>query len=85
MEEINIRSEEVNEILGTPPRWMVNYGIILAIIFFAILFCWRRPMRGDRQVSTKQTRSFGMLRTESIRISNTTDMESATCRFWCNL
>ncbi len=38
MEEINIRSEEVNEILGTPPRWMVNYGIILAVIFFALLF-----------------------------------------------
>lgn len=37
MDEINIRSEEVQEILGTPPGWLIRFGTVLAIIFFILL------------------------------------------------
>ena len=37
MDEVNIRSEEVQEILGTPPGWMIRYGTIVAITFFVVL------------------------------------------------
>lgn len=37
MDEVNIRSEEVQEILGTPPRWLIRFGTVLAFIFFLLL------------------------------------------------
>jgi len=37
MEDINLRSEEVQEILGTPPKWIIRNGTIIAILFFGIL------------------------------------------------
>lgn len=36
MEEINLRSEEVQEVLGTPPGWMVRYGSGLALVFVVL-------------------------------------------------
>lgn len=36
MEEKNIRSEEVQEVLGTPPAWIVRYGTILALAFLSL-------------------------------------------------
>lgn len=36
MEDINIRSEEVQEVLGTPPGWIVRYGSALALIFMVL-------------------------------------------------
>lgn len=33
--EINLRSEEINELLGTPPRWIVRSGI--GVIFVVVL------------------------------------------------
>lgn len=34
---MEIRSEEVQEILGTPPGWIIRWGSILALICFVIL------------------------------------------------
>lgn len=36
-EDLEIRSEEVQEILGTPPRWLTRWGTLLALIFFVLL------------------------------------------------
>lgn len=35
IEKIEIRSEEVQEIMGTPPKWIIRWGIV--IIFFVVL------------------------------------------------
>ncbi len=35
--EIEIRSEEVQEILGTPPGWMVRWGTIVAMVTVVLL------------------------------------------------
>ncbi|MEM9919016.1 MAG: HlyD family efflux transporter periplasmic adaptor subunit [Bacteroidota bacterium] len=35
-EKIELRSEEVQEILGTPPKWIVRWGT--TVVFFCILF-----------------------------------------------
>lgn len=37
IEDIEIRSEEVQEILGTPPPWLVRRGTLLALVLFVIL------------------------------------------------
>ena len=34
-DKIELRSEEVQEILGRPPHWMISYGI--TVIFIVIL------------------------------------------------
>jgi len=36
-EKIELRSEEFREILGTPPRWIVQYGTTFAVIGFFIV------------------------------------------------
>lgn len=36
-ENIEIRSEEIQEILGTPPSWMARYGTLLAFVVVLIL------------------------------------------------
>jgi len=37
VENIEIRSEEVQEILGTPPGWMVRWGSTLALVIVVLL------------------------------------------------
>lgn len=37
LEDIEIRSEEVQEILGTPPSWMVRWGSLTAFALFVVL------------------------------------------------
>ena len=37
-EKIELRSEEVQEILGTPPRWIVRWGITIILLVVIILF-----------------------------------------------
>src|SRR6056297_437802 len=34
---INLRSEEVKEILGRPPRWMIRWGITVIFVIIAVL------------------------------------------------
>jgi multidrug resistance efflux pump len=36
--DIELRSEEVQEILGKPPKWLIRYGIMLIFIIIAGLF-----------------------------------------------
>lgn len=36
-EEIELRSEEVQEILGTPPNWMVRWGTSIAFVTLVVL------------------------------------------------
>lgn len=36
-EDLEIRSEEVQEILGTPPRWITRWGTLMAFVLFVIL------------------------------------------------
>ena len=36
-EDIEIRSEEVQEILGTPPKWITRWGTLMALVFFVLL------------------------------------------------
>lgn len=46
-EKIELRSEEVQEILGTPPRWIIRYGNILVltvlVAVFALAYFFRYP------------------------------------------
>jgi biotin carboxyl carrier protein len=35
---IEIRSEEVQEIMGTPPRWIVRWGITIILLVVLVLF-----------------------------------------------
>lgn len=37
MQDIDIKSEEVQEILGTPPGWLTRWGTAVAVGFFAVL------------------------------------------------
>ena len=42
-EEIELRSEEVQELLGTPPPWLIRWGllfVLILIIFVAWLLYW---------------------------------------------
>ena len=36
-EDLGIHSEEVQEVLGTPPRWIVRWGTTIAFLLFLIL------------------------------------------------
>ncbi|MBK8043027.1 MAG: HlyD family efflux transporter periplasmic adaptor subunit [Haliscomenobacter sp.] len=36
-ENFDNRSEEVQEILGTPPHWLLNWGTVLALVAFCLL------------------------------------------------
>ena len=36
--QINIRSEEINEILGVPPRWIIRWGITIIFIVIGAVF-----------------------------------------------
>lgn len=38
-DNLNIRSEEVQEILSRPPIWIVRWGITLIFMFVCIIFC----------------------------------------------
>lgn len=35
--DIEIRSEEVQEILGTPPAWLTRWGTLVAFFTFVVL------------------------------------------------
>jgi HlyD family secretion protein len=37
-EKINIKSDEITEILGTPPRWIVRWGITLLFAIILVIF-----------------------------------------------
>jgi HlyD family secretion protein len=37
-EKINIKSDEITEILGTPPRWIVRWGITLIFTVIGVVF-----------------------------------------------
>lgn len=37
-EKIQLRSEEVQEILGTPPRWIIRNGNILILVVLVVIF-----------------------------------------------
>jgi len=37
-QKINIKSDEITEILGTPPRWIVRWGITIVFAVIAIIF-----------------------------------------------
>lgn len=36
---VELRSEEVQEILGTPPSWLVRWGTTVALLGFGLLLC----------------------------------------------
>jgi multidrug resistance efflux pump len=36
---IEIRSDEVQEILGTPPRWIIRWGITIMLMVVVVLLC----------------------------------------------
>ena len=35
-DDIDIRSEEVQELLGTPPHWLVRWGLLFALILLIV-------------------------------------------------
>lgn len=59
-EDISIRSEEVQEILGTPPGWLTRWGSTLALVAFVVLgwtgYLLKYPdtIDGDIRVSTAE-------------------------------
>ncbi|HMN91312.1 MAG TPA: HlyD family efflux transporter periplasmic adaptor subunit [Saprospiraceae bacterium] len=60
IEDIDIKSEEVQEILGTPPSWLVRWGSLAAFVGFVILLWlayWIRypdVVSGDIRVSSTE-------------------------------
>ena len=36
---VELRSEEVQEILGTPPNWLVRWGTLVVLVGFSFLLC----------------------------------------------
>ena len=59
-EDISIRSEEVQEILGTPPGWLTQWGSTLALVAFVVLgwtgYLLKYPdtIKGDIRVTTAE-------------------------------
>jgi len=59
-EDISIRSEEVQEILGTPPGWLTRWGSTLALMAFVVLgwtgYLLKYPdtIKGDIRVTTAE-------------------------------
>ncbi len=59
-EDISIRSEEVQEILGTPPGWLTRWGSTLALVAFVVLgwtgYLLKYPdtIDGDIRVTTAE-------------------------------
>lgn len=58
-DNLDIRSEEVQEILGTPPGWMVRWGTVLALIVVviavALSFVIRYPDSVEKEISISFT------------------------------
>jgi multidrug resistance efflux pump len=60
IEDIEIRSEEVQEILGTPPPWLVRYGTLMVFVLFVTLgwmsfwIKWPEVVDDDIQISFKE-------------------------------
>ncbi len=50
---LNLRSEEVQEILGTPPAWIVRWGITMIFVFVCILLALSFIIRYPDFVSAK--------------------------------
>ena len=38
LSKVNLRSEEFNEIMGVPPRWIVRWGITIIFIVLTVIF-----------------------------------------------
>lgn len=38
LSKVNLRSEEFNEIMGVPPRWIVRWGITIIFVVIAVIF-----------------------------------------------
>ena len=36
--KINLRSEEITEIMGIPPKWLIRWGITIIFIVIAVVF-----------------------------------------------
>lgn len=59
-EKIELRSEEFREILGTPPRWIVQYGTTFAVIgffviaFFSYFFTYPDIVKAPVNISTEE-------------------------------
>lgn len=57
--DIEIRSEEVQEILGTPPGWLTRFGTLVAVIVFLVIlwaaFWIRYPDIVDGEIKVTST------------------------------
>lgn len=57
--DIEIRSEEVQEILGTPPSWLTRWGTLIAFVAFLVIIwvaCWiRYPDIVDGNIKVSST------------------------------
>lgn len=52
-DNLNLRSEEVQEILSRPPIWIVRWGITLIFMFVCIIFCLSYIIKYPDFVSAK--------------------------------
>jgi multidrug resistance efflux pump len=85
-DEIEIRSQEVQEILGTPPGWMTRWGSLLALIIVVILgwigFYFRYPEKVESRIAVSITDPPKRLVTENqgrialIRVENETNVDA---------
>ncbi|MDI3527715.1 MAG: hypothetical protein PWR03_1898 [Tenuifilum sp.] len=68
-QQINIRSEEINEILGVPPRWIIRWGItvifcvIVAIFIGSIFFKYPDTVVAPAVITAENPPSVVMART----------------------
>lgn len=60
MNEVNLRSEEVQEMLGTPPPWLVRWGILMAfsvlvvIAYLAFFITYPRSIKLEGKVFNEE-------------------------------
>jgi len=85
-DNLEIRSEEVQEILGTPPHWIVSRGTILAAVFLGVLiwlsFWLRYPDTVDGKINISFTEPPRRLiaqqanYVEEVKVSNNQEVRS---------
>jgi hypothetical protein len=86
LEDIEIRSEEVQEILGTPPSWMVRWGSLTALAIFVLLmwlsFLIKYPdvVKGDIRLVSKdppvRLTAANAIGIEEVIVRNNTKVDS---------
>jgi hypothetical protein len=53
--EIVLRTEDVNEIMSAPPKWIFRWGISIILLVFALIFCLSYSIKYPEVIQFKVT------------------------------